>query len=171
MIERWIITEVMNELAAPRPSTTAQPTAGGINAIYLYKDDNRNYLELRADGSFTLVQLGKQFQGRYGSSGDEIVLPLGGIPTKAQLRGDSLFDSQGKEWVKKAEASSSQEGNGAFTDADVIKLIENKLPDSVIIAKIASSSCTFDTGTDALISLKRANASDAVVQALVSCKR
>jgi hypothetical protein len=41
------------------------------------------------------------------------------------------------------------------------------MPDSVVLAKIKSASCDFDTNTDALVKLKRAGASDAVLQAIM----
>lgn len=55
----------------------------------------------------------------------------------------------------------------SLTNDDIIKLAKEKLPDSVILAKIKSSACDFDTSTDGLIKLKRAGISDAVLQAMV----
>lgn len=54
-----------------------------------------------------------------------------------------------------------------LTNDDIIKLLQAKLPDSVVIAKIKSSNCEFDTSTDGLIKLKKAGVSDAVLQAMV----
>jgi hypothetical protein len=54
-----------------------------------------------------------------------------------------------------------------LTNDDIIKLVQAKLPDSVVIAKIKSSSCDFDTSTDGLIKLKQAGVSDSVLQAVV----
>jgi tetratricopeptide (TPR) repeat protein len=54
-----------------------------------------------------------------------------------------------------------------LTNDDIIKLVQAKLPDSVVITKIKSSSCDFDTTPDALINLKRAGVSDSVLQAIV----
>jgi len=53
-----------------------------------------------------------------------------------------------------------------LTNDDVIKMVQAKLPDAVIVAKIKSSPCKFDTSTDALIKLKQAGISDAVMQAM-----
>ena len=53
-----------------------------------------------------------------------------------------------------------------MTNDDVIKMVQVKLGDGVIIAKIKSSACKFDTSTDALIKLKEAGVSDAVMQAM-----
>jgi hypothetical protein len=45
-------------------------------------------------------------------------------------------------------------------------MVQAKLGDAVIVAKIKSSPCKFDTSTDALIKLKQAGVSDAVLQAM-----
>lgn len=50
---------------------------------------------------------------------------------------------------------------------EIIKLAQAKMPDSVVLTKIKSASCDFDTSTDALVKLKRAGASDAVLQAVM----
>jgi hypothetical protein len=61
----------------------------------------------------------------------------------------------------------TQEGaKPALTNEDVVKMVRVKLGDGVIIAKIKSSVCKFDTSTDALIKLKEAGVSDAVMQAV-----
>lgn len=63
--------------------------------------------------------------------------------------------------------SLAQSVNGpALTNDDVTKMVTAKLGDSVIVAKIKSTSCKFDTGTDALIKLKQAGVSDAVLAAM-----
>src|SRR6266851_3863046 len=65
------------------------------------------------------------------------------------------------------QAHGSQSSPGVLTNDDIIKLVQAKLPDSVVIAKIKSSSCDFVTGTDALIKLKQAGASESVLQAIL----
>src|SRR5712691_5713180 len=65
------------------------------------------------------------------------------------------------------QARDGQSSPGCLTNDDIIKLVQAKLPDSVVIAKIKSSTCEFDTTTDALIKLKGAGASDPVLQAFV----
>jgi len=54
-----------------------------------------------------------------------------------------------------------------LTNDDIIKMVQVKLADSVIIAKIKSSACAFDTSVDGLTKLKQAGVSDAVLQAMV----
>jgi len=58
-------------------------------------------------------------------------------------------------------------GPTLLTNDMVIKMAGAKLGDAVILAKIKTSQCNFDTSTDALINLKQAGVSDAVVQAMV----
>jgi uncharacterized protein len=61
-------------------------------------------------------------------------------------------------------------GSG-LTNDDVIKQVQEKLPDSIIVAKIKSSQCSFDTTPDALIKLKHSGVGDAVLQAMVEAPR
>jgi hypothetical protein len=60
----------------------------------------------------------------------------------------------------------SARGQG-LTDDDIIKLVQVKLPDSLIIAKIKSSACAFDTSPDGLDKLRQAGVSNAVVLAML----
>jgi len=56
--------------------------------------------------------------------------------------------------------------NGTLTNNDVIKMAKVHLPDSIILSKIKSSPCNFDTSVDGLIKLKEAGVSEAVLQAM-----
>ncbi len=55
-----------------------------------------------------------------------------------------------------------------LTNDDIMKLMQVKLADAVIIAKIKSSDCAFDTSADALIKLKQAGVSDTVLQSMIA---
>lgn len=66
-----------------------------------------------------------------------------------------------------AQQSPASTVNAALTNADVQKMVEAKLADPIIVAKIRSSTCNFDTSTDALLKLKAAGISDAVLEAMV----
>ena len=55
-----------------------------------------------------------------------------------------------------------------LTNNDILKLVAVKLPDSIIISKIQSSPCAFDTSTDEIVRLKQAGVSDAILQAMVN---
>jgi hypothetical protein len=57
-----------------------------------------------------------------------------------------------------------------ITNADVIKLLEAQMPESVILQSIATSTTKFDTSATALIGLKNKGASPAVLNAVISPK-
>ena len=57
-----------------------------------------------------------------------------------------------------------------MTNADVVKLIEAQMPESVILQSIATSTTKFDTSAAALIALKNKGASPAVLNAVISPK-
>ncbi len=58
-------------------------------------------------------------------------------------------------------------GTDVLGNADVVKMVGAGLADSLVIAKIRTSQCKFDTSLDAILKLKEAGVSDAVVQAMV----
>ena len=60
-------------------------------------------------------------------------------------------------------------GAAPLTNQDIIKMVQAKLPDAVVVAKIKSTPCKFDTSADALIALKQDGASDAVLAAMAEC--
>ena len=64
-----------------------------------------------------------------------------------------------------AQGSSAQ----VLHNEDVIQMVHAKLSDEVIVAKIKSSPCKFDTSPDQLIKLKSAGASDEVLKARPEC--
>jgi len=53
-----------------------------------------------------------------------------------------------------------------LTNNDIVKMARVKLGDAIIISKIKASPCNFDTSVDALVKLKEAGVSDAVIQAM-----
>lgn len=76
-----------------------------------------------------------------------------------------------KKWAVALAASSAVVAQAAnVTNADVIKLLDAGMPDSVIIQSIASGTPKFDTSADALIKLKQKGASPAVLQAVLNPK-
>jgi hypothetical protein len=54
----------------------------------------------------------------------------------------------------------------SLQNQDIIKMVKAGLDDSIILAKIKSSSCQFDTTTDTLIALKQNGVSAAVLRAM-----
>lgn len=67
--------------------------------------------------------------------------------------------------VEEKQASAS-----VLTNADIIAMVRARLSDKIIIAKIRSGRCRFDTSPSALIQLKKSAASDAVVLAFTEAQ-
>lgn len=64
------------------------------------------------------------------------------------------------------EAAAVMEEAALMSNADVLDMAHAKLSDQIIVAKIKSSKCKFDTRPAALIQLKKGGVTDAVVLAL-----
>ena len=54
-----------------------------------------------------------------------------------------------------------------LTNDDVVKMVEANLGDDLIVSKIKASTCSCETSIDAILKLKGAGVSDAVIQAMV----
>jgi len=64
------------------------------------------------------------------------------------------------------EEGADQYSENILTNRDIMRMAQAKLADGIIVSKIKSSKCDFDTGVDALINLKQAGVSDAVIQVM-----
>jgi hypothetical protein len=58
----------------------------------------------------------------------------------------------------------------SLTNDDVVRMVQAKLGDSVIISEIKHSTCNFDTSPGALIKLKQAGVSDRVLEAMTAAE-
>jgi hypothetical protein len=180
-IERWFITQVLDEIK--NPTAIAGPPAvstAAISSTFISNDNAGDVLILRDDNTFQLTQRGRQFAGTYQWSGNALTMAVGRQRAGAGvLVGDILTDDEGKLWNRRAQPNASAPSvpgapativpkptGEAIGNADVVKLVQAKLSDAIVIGKIKSSPCRFDLSTDALIKLKEANLSDAVIQAM-----
>lgn len=154
------------------PEGTSEGTTGDYSKSapgkYINKNKTGEYLELKPDGTFYIQEKGRGFVGKYEVSGDEITLVVSnGMAAKGKLRGNTLIDDEGQRWVKAADAPTlSTISSEVLTNGDILRMVEAKLSDSVILAKVRSSRCKFDTSTDGLIKLKQAGVSDALIAAM-----
>src|SRR5262249_53746461 len=57
-----------------------------------------------------------------------------------------------------------------LTNQDVIKMLENKIPDSVILGQIEAGHAKFDTSTDAIILLNKKGASENLLNTMLKSK-
>lgn len=87
--------------------------------------------------------------------------PAGG-PAGAQ---GASVPARGSSAASRGAAQSAPEGP-VITNAEVLELVRAKMADSIILAKIRSARPNFDASTKALIALKQAGASDAIILAV-----
>jgi uncharacterized membrane protein YgcG len=64
---------------------------------------------------------------------------------------------------KNEEKAIQQEEANTLTNASIINLTKSKLSKGIIIQKIRSSKCRFDTSTKALVALKNAGVNEEVI--------
>jgi hypothetical protein len=58
-------------------------------------------------------------------------------------------------------------GNGALTNADIVKMMRAGLPESIIVREIRQSGGSLNTSPDALIQLKKLGASERILSAVL----
>ena len=153
----------------------------GISGTYI-KEDKTTTITLRNDGTFSIQGPSGQIDGKYQLKGAKLQLKFifGGLPRKADLivvGSDKLVDKDGKQFLRPTLVEPSADANigpprtGAgpapFTNADVIQLARAGIPDDVIVQKIKSCGCQLDRSTQALIGLKQAGISPAVMNAVM----
>jgi|GEM_PF-1246238 len=66
--------------------------------------------------------------------------------------------------------ATAQEKGKPLTNSEVVKMLENKIPESVIISKIQTSEVKFDTSTDAIIELNKKGVSEKILNAMLKPK-
>ncbi|MFZ4522675.1 MAG: hypothetical protein ACOYNC_13275 [Bacteroidales bacterium] len=73
----------------------------------------------------------------------------------------AIMDAQKSQ--NETEKAIQEKASSTMTNADVIALTQKKLPNSLIIQKIKTSTCRFDTSTDALVALTNAGVGEDVI--------
>jgi hypothetical protein len=123
---------------------------------------------LNPDNSFSLQAAGETYQGTFAVSGSALELNMSdGTKSTATIHGNTITDSNSQTWVLREQSETAASGGATLQNQDVIKMVKAGLDDSLIIAKIGSSKCQFDTSTDALIQLKQSGVSSIVLKAIV----
>jgi hypothetical protein len=148
-------------------SQTVQPTPPSDSAIlgkYIRKDRNSDYIELNADGTFFFQQDGKGYRGNYNVQADTLTAQVSNAPaTKLRIIGNTIVEPDGTVWEKQGEP---QKAPAQLTIAQIIQMVEAKLPDDIIITTIQKSGSKFELTPETLIKLKTAGVSDAVIRAM-----
>jgi hypothetical protein len=137
-------------------------------ASYSSSQNPADKLQLNADNTFSLQEGGQAYQGTFAANGNTLELNIsGGSKTTATIQGNNLTDGSGQVWVLGERPARSAGGEPVLQNQDIIKLVKAGLDDTLIIAKIGSSKCEFDTSTDALIQLKESGINAAVLKAML----
>ena len=76
------------------------PDVERVAGMYLMDGPSGNQLQLNADGTFSLVQAGRNYSGRFVLQGDKIMMQVGNGVTSGALQGGTLVDSMGSKWFK-----------------------------------------------------------------------
>lgn len=152
----------------PKPAgTAASQSNGSVLGKYIRKGKSSDYIELNADGTFSVLQDGKSDSGNYKVQGDTLTGTFAQNKGTATARfiGDTMQDDRGIVWEKRAEPQNAAAAT-QLTNEQIIQMVTAKLPDDIIIKTIQNSSSKFDLTPGALIKLKTAGVSDAVIRAM-----
>jgi major membrane immunogen (membrane-anchored lipoprotein) len=69
---------------------------------YVEQKEPKNYLELKADGTFLLQKDGGSYAGKYNQDGENIDMKAdAGFSSRVTIRGGTLTDTDGYLWVKR----------------------------------------------------------------------
>lgn len=173
-LERYLLTQIEDEIKNSGATTASNVDVSNepmksLAGKYIKKGKPTDYIEFKSNGTFSGWEYGMAQKGNFRLDGNAVIMNLGGVlEIKGDISGDTItWESDNSVYVKEGSAAASSISSDVLTNSDVLKMIEAKLPDSIIIAKIRTSACKFDTSTDALIKLKQAGVSDAIIQAMV----
>jgi hypothetical protein len=157
-----------------RPMPAVPPVAPvaplKLPSTYTKVQTPTDQLQLNADNTFSLQEGGQSYSGTFAANGSTLKLNISGTETTATIQGNNLTDGSGQTWVLREQTPPGSTAANVLQNQDVIKMVKAGLDDTLIIAKIGSSKCQFDTSTDALILLKQSGVSAAVLKAIVSAK-
>ena len=162
--------EEQPEKGSGRPPAGPPVVPLQLPATYVSAQTPADQLQLNADNTFSLQVAGETYHGTFVVSGNAVELSIRetGDKTMATIQGNNnLTDSNGQAWVLREQSAGPASGGATLRNEDVIKMAKAGFDDAIIIAKIGSSKCQFDTSTDALIQLKQSGVSAAVLKAIV----
>jgi len=172
------------------PSQSAELTGEELARVtgkYIRKEKTTDYIELKPDGTFTILEDGETGGGTYKVNGSTLSLSTTGLkePLKARLIGDTIGNDQGvvrwekpatpqkatgSETAKETQSETPKPGSPAasrMTNAEVIELVTAGLSEQVIITAIRQAPTRdFDVTPAGLIALKKAKVPDAVIVAM-----
>jgi hypothetical protein len=153
--------------------TAVAPTSAPLRlpSTYVSAQTSEDQLVLNADNSFSLQEAGQPYRGTFTVNGNAVELNITDGPrTTVTIEGSSLKDGSGQTWVLREQSAGTSPAGPMLKNEDIVKMAKAGLDDALIIAKIGSSKCQFDTSTDALIQLKESGVTAAVLKAMVGAQ-
>jgi hypothetical protein len=160
--QTWVKQEVGPTVVVPAVGPLRLP------CTYVSTQTPADQIQLNADNSFSLQEAGQTYQGTFVANGNTMELNIsGGTKTTATIQGNNLTDSGGQKWVLREQSAGTASVGQMLKNEDIVKMAKAGLDDALIIAKIASSKCQFDTSIDALIQLNQSGVSAAVLKAIM----
>ena len=79
-------------------------------------------------------------------------------------------DERAEIELQRQETEAMAQDAAKLTNADVVEMVQQNLPESIILAKIQSSECAFDTSGSALVELNDAGVGENVIMAMLSAQ-
>jgi hypothetical protein len=74
----------------------------GISGTYVSEKNEKNFMELKTNGSFYVHENGMGMAGSYEIDGDQITLKTDmGFASRGKVDGNTLIDDDGERWTKK----------------------------------------------------------------------
>ena len=149
-------------------STTPTIAPLRLPATYVSAQTPTDQLQLNPDNSFSLQEAGQTYRGTFAANGNTLEINISDGPkTTMTIHGSNLTDPSGQTWALREQPVQPGSSVGVLQNQDIINLAKAGIDDAIILAKIGSSKCQFDTSTDALIQLKSSGVSAAVLKAMV----
>lgn len=156
------------QLSARGGGAVAPELMAAAAGRYVRRDKTSDFVELKSDGMFSLLQDGKGISGIYNLQGDTVRLTSPSFPPRthidARLGGGAIRFTDGNVYEKQAE--SPKPAGTQLTIDQITQMVGAKIPDDIIIASIEKSGSKFDLSPENLIKLKTAGVSDAVLRAM-----
>jgi len=155
------------DLTAPDPPAVP-PSDLSLAGKYIRKNKASDYIELKPDGTFSLQFDGFSLGGNYKIQADTLSTQVShGPASTARISGNILTFSDGNVYERQQSETQKTATTPQLTLEQVIQMVTAKLPDDVIISTIRKSGSKFNVTPEALIKLKAAGASDAVLRAMM----
>jgi len=89
---------------------------------------------------------------------------------KEMQRVDTKAAIEAQKALATSENSAKAQENSSLKNADIITMTQKKIPNSLIIQKIKTSNCKFDTSTDAIVALTSAGVNEDVISLMMEKK-